>query len=86
MTPKLSNELRDAVQHNAGKPVEVEDEQHQVYILMTRQEFARVVYDDSELTPDEMLTAAAQGLADDEGWNAPGMVVYDQHNSDSPKS
>ena len=85
MTPKLTNELRDAVQHNAGK-VEVEDDQHRVYVLMTRQEFARVVYDDSDLTDDEMRAAAAQGLADDEGWHAPGMESYDQAEPDSSQS
>jgi hypothetical protein len=83
MTPKLTNELRDAVQHNAGKAVEVEDDQHRIYILMTRQEFERVVYDDSDLSEDEMRAAAAQGLADDEGWRAPGMESYDQASPDT---
>lgn len=58
MTPKLTNELRDAVQRNAGKAVEVEDDQKRIYVLMTRQEFERIFYDDSDLTEGEMRAAA----------------------------
>lgn len=81
MTPKLTSELRDAVQQNAGKPVEVEDDQHRVYVLMTRQEFQRVAYDDSDLTASEMEAAAAHGLTDGEGWDDPDM---DSYNADPP--
>jgi hypothetical protein len=65
MTPRITNELRDAVQHNAGKPLEVEDDQHQVYVLMTRDAFERVVYDDSDLSEYEM-SAAAQLLVNED--------------------
>jgi hypothetical protein len=79
MTPKLIQDLREALQDSAGKPVEIEDAQtHQVYVLMTRQEFQRLIYDDSELTEDEMQAAAASALADPEGWGAPGMEDYDR--------
>jgi hypothetical protein len=83
MTPKLTNELRDAVQQNAGKAVEVEDDQQRLYVLMTRQEFERVVYDDSDLTEDEMRAAAAQGLVAESGWGAADLDAYDQSGPDS---
>jgi hypothetical protein len=67
MAPNLIKDLREALQGNAGKPVEIEDQQtHQVYILMTRHEFQRLVYDDSDLTDAEMLAAVANGLSDPE--------------------
>lgn len=69
MTPKLIEELRDALQDNAGKPTEIEDAQtHQVYVLMTRDEFRRLVYDDSDVTEEEMLAIAEAAFADLEGW------------------
>jgi hypothetical protein len=78
MTPKLIRDLREALQDSAGKPVEIEDPQtHQVYILMTRDQFQRLVYDDSDLTEDEMRAAAGTALADPDGWGAPGMGRYD---------
>lgn len=87
MTPKLINELREALADSAGKPVEIEDPQtHQIYILMTRREFQRLVYDDSDLTEDEMQAAASRALNDPEGWDAPGMEAYDQDDANSSAS
>ena len=87
MTPRLINDLREALQDSAGKPVEIEDPQtHQVYILMTRREFQRLIYDDSDLTEDEMQAAAGMALNDPEGWGAPGIETYDHDDADSPAS
>ena len=87
MTPKLINELREALQDSAGRPVEIHDAQtHQVYILMTRQEFQRLVYDDSDLTAEEMHAAAGPTLVDPEGWDAPDMKGYDRLDTDSSSS
>lgn len=81
MTPKLTNDLRDAVQQNGGA-IEAEDDQHRLYVVMTRQEFERVVYDDSDLTADEMLAAASQLLATDETADP----SYQHGDADSPES
>lgn len=62
MTPRITDDLRDAVQRNGGKAVVAEDDQHRLYVVMTRQEFERVVYDDSDLTEAEMLASAEQML------------------------
>jgi hypothetical protein len=87
MSPNLIQDLREALQNNAGKLVEIEDAQmHQVYIVMTRPEFQRLIYDDSDLTEEEMLAAAAQGLADANGWGAPGMDNYDRKDADPASS
>ncbi|HEX7447594.1 MAG TPA: hypothetical protein VF306_08620 [Pirellulales bacterium] len=39
--------------------MEVRDAAGKACIVMTSQQFQKYVYDDSELTPDEMLAAAA---------------------------
>jgi hypothetical protein len=87
MRPKLINDLREVMQDSAGQPVEIQDTQtHQVYVVMTRQAFQRLIYDDSDLSPEEMQAAAAPALADPEGWDARGMKDYDRLDSDSSPS
>jgi len=76
MTDKLNEEIAQAVSHQ-DRPLEVQDAAGKVYFVMTRQQFQKYVYDDSELTADEMLAAAASQLDDPEGWDAPGMDEYD---------
>jgi hypothetical protein len=84
MTPKLINDLREALQDSAGKPVEIEDPQtHQIYVLMTQRELHRLVYDDSDLMESEMQAAAGTALNDPEGWGAPGMDSDDIDSSAS---
>ena len=43
MTPKLTNEMRDALHRNHGRPVEVQDEQgSEVYVLIDKSTFAHL--------------------------------------------
>ncbi len=86
MTPKLTKELYDALQKNAGKPLDVQaegDPTHQVYVVMTRQEFKRLIYGDSDLTADEMMAATAHLFNDPDGWGDPAMDVYDEQDDSS---
>lgn len=81
MNEKLSEDIAQAVSHQ-DRPLEVRDAAGKVYFVMTGQQFQKYVYDDSELTADEMLAAATAHLDDPEGWGAPGM---DQYNQDDPE-
>lgn len=82
MTLKITDEIRTAIGQQPGRPVELrDDETNTFYVLMTREQFQQLVYDDSDLTPDEMMAAAAQSLDDPEGWGAPDMEVYDTETS-----
>jgi hypothetical protein len=87
MTPKLSNEQREALKVHPEGPLKVEDDQtHQVYVLISQDRFQKMqqlFYDDSDLTGDEMMALAARGLDDPEGWGAPGMEEYDDDDSSS---
>lgn len=82
MTTKLNNDIAEAVSRQ-DRPLEVEDAAGKVYIVMTRRQFQMYVYDDSELTPDEMAAAAALHLDDPEGWGAAAMDAYDQDDSEN---
>ena len=79
---KLSQDIAEAVSHQ-DRPLEVRDAAGKVYFVMTSQQFQKYVYDDGELTPGEMVAAAASDLDDPEGWGAPGM---DESDQDDPKA
>ena len=81
MTAKLSEDIAEAVNRH-DRPLEVRDAAGKVYFVMTSQQFQKYVYDDSELTPDEMLAAVASQLDVPEGWGDPGMDAYDQEDSE----
>ncbi|MEX0701492.1 MAG: hypothetical protein WD069_05290 [Planctomycetales bacterium] len=62
----MNNELREAIREHPERPLEFEDaETRTAYVLLTRDQFRRLVYDDSELTPEEMAAAAASILTGD---------------------
>lgn len=63
MTEKLSEDIAEAV-NRRDRPLEVRDAAGRTYFVMTGRQFQRSVYDDSQLTPDEMHAAAALHLAD----------------------
>jgi len=43
MTPKITNEMRDALHQNHGRPVEVEDDQSSgIYVLIDKTTFAHL--------------------------------------------
>lgn len=66
MNARLNEDIANAVSRQ-NHPLEVTDAAGKVYIVMTPQQFQKYVYDDSELTPDEMAAAAAVHLDDSEG-------------------
>ena len=82
---KLDDQTREQLLQKGE--LQVEDTQGVPIVLMTvdaRQELQKVVYDDSDLTEDEMLDVAAKQLDDPEGWGAPSMEIYDQLYGDNP--
>lgn len=82
MTVKLNEDIAEAVSRQ-DRPLEVRDAAGKLYVVMTSQQFQKYVYDDGELTPDEMLAAANLHLDDPEGWAAAGIEAYDQDDSEN---
>lgn len=81
MTAKLNEDIAEAV-NRQGRPLEVRDAAGRIYFVMTGQQFQKYVYDDSELTPEEMVAAASSQLEDPEGWGAAGMDSYDPDDTE----
>lgn len=74
----LDEELLRQLQQ-AGE-LRVEDMHGMPIVLMTvdaRDQLQQAVYDDSDLTEEEMMRMGADQLNDPNGWGAPEMDVYD---------
>jgi hypothetical protein len=82
MIADLNADIAEAVIRH-GRPLEVRDAAGKVYVVMTSQQFQKFIYDDTELSADEMLAAAALHLNDSEGWGAPSMDAYNQEDSEA---
>ena len=82
MATKLNEDIAQAV-NRQDRPLEVWDAAGNVYIVMTSQQFQKYVYDDTELTADEMTAAAALQLDDPEGWGASGVDAFDEDDSET---
>jgi hypothetical protein len=95
MTPSISiadssfDQIRDLAVGPHGVEVEVQQHAGAKFVLMTvegYEQLRRLAYDDSDLTPDEMLAAASWAIADSDGWDAEGMSDYDQTDATTPNT
>ncbi len=87
MTPRITIDDQTLQQLRLTGELTVEDSHGLPVILMTvdaRQELQKLVYDDSELSEQEMRTAGRDQLSDPDGWGAPGMEIYDKLYGDNP--
>jgi hypothetical protein len=81
MTPKLTDELRQALAQQSGEPLQVEDPvTHVRYVLVkldVYEQLRRAMdYDASEPDPRNFYPAFAEAVKDD--IDAPGMESYDE--------
>jgi hypothetical protein len=67
----INKEIAEALERQRERPLEVRDAAGRIYYLMTEEQFRQYVYDDSELSADEMLAAAMTSLNDADDWDAP---------------
>jgi hypothetical protein len=81
MIAKITDEIAEAIKSH-DRPLELEDDSGQVYFVLTQQQFRQYVYDDSDLSSEEMMAAAACALGDLAGWGAPGMEGFDRDDAE----
>ncbi len=79
LTPEQQQQLGE------GRAVEVTDpETAQPYVVLRKDVYDRVrrlLYDDSEATPDELRAMLARS-AEANGWEEPGMDAYDRYDEE----
>jgi hypothetical protein len=80
MAPRINDEIRQALNLNPGKPLEVEDDQtHSKYVIVPAETFQKVqalFFDDDEFDPREAYPLLDQTFGGPDGWDAPGMDAY----------
>jgi hypothetical protein len=87
MSLKLTDEMREAVQQRAGRPVAVEDEQtHVQYVLLPLQIYRQLQADFTDESFDPTDAYSAQSLtAGAAGWDDPEMSIYDNYDAHRPQ-
>jgi hypothetical protein len=88
MAPKINDEIRQALQQRPGKPLEVEDDQtHAKYVVLPAETFQKVralIYEDGEFDPQDAYPLTDETFGGPDGWDAPGMDVYDNYDAHRP--
>ena len=83
MTPKLTDEMREALKQ--GLPIEVEDDEtHQVYVLIAREEFCsqgRKVLADPEQLKAAILARRDDSRESNADWEHADREVWDSSSS-----
>ena len=73
MTPKITNEQREALHQTPGKPVDVEDDQSaEVYVLVAKADFRQMV--DEELRRQLQIGFDQVAAGDVGEWDADEML------------
>ncbi len=84
MRPKLTKEQTDALAHSAGEPIECEDEESRIFLLVAREEFRgqeRRLLDDPERLKEAILSRRDASRELNAEWEH-----ADREVSDSPSS
>lgn len=86
MSLKLTDEMREAVQQRAGRPVAVEDEQTRLqYVLLPLHVYQQLQSVFADETFDATDAYAAQSLtAGAAGWDDPEMSIYEDYDAHRP--
>ncbi len=89
MAPRISDEIRQALHSNPGKPLEVEDDQtHAKYVMIPSEAFQKLqalFIDDGDFDPREAYPLMDKTFGGAEGWDAPGMELYDDYDANRPR-
>jgi hypothetical protein len=81
MTPKLTDELRQAIEEGGGAPLYLVDSTNNRYVLLHADQFDRLK---GLLVEDDFDPRAMYPLIDEamkEGWDEPAMDVYDDYDA-----
>ena len=75
MTPKLPDDMREALRRNPDQPLTVEDDQsHAHYVVIRLETFQRLqqlVYDDSDVDPQEAMPLIVDSIDESDDWQMP---------------
>jgi hypothetical protein len=88
MTPALSDQQREVLEAEQGRPVSVVDERtRRVYYLISAEQFETVkaLFTDEPFDPRELYPLTSKTAAE-AGWADPAMDAYDHYDDHQPQS
>ncbi len=88
MNPELTPEQREAIKEHPGAPVYVVDSETQAkYVLLPADAYERIraLFDDEPFDVREAYPAIDE-ITGKAGWDDPAMDVYNNYDTDKPKS
>ena len=86
MTPKLTDELRQAIEERGGDPLYLVDATDNHYVLMRTDQYekVKVLFEGDDLDPREMYPLIDEVMKED--WDDPAMDIYNDYDAHRPPS
>ena len=86
MTPKLTDELRLAIEERGGGPLYLVDATDNHYVLMRADQYekVKVLFEGDDLDPREMYPLIDEVMKED--WDNPAMDIYNDYDAHRPPS
>jgi hypothetical protein len=81
MTPKLTDDLRQALEEGDGAPLYLVDSTNNRYVLLHADQFDKLkaLFVEDEFDPRAMYPLIDEAMK--EGWDDPAMDVYDDYDA-----
>jgi hypothetical protein len=88
MTPRITDDLRQAIEERGGAPLYVEDAANQRYVLMRAEQFEKVkaLFGDAEGEDVRALYPLIEQSFGRAGWDDPEMDDYNDYDARRPRS
>ena len=85
MVPKLTDDLREAIEARGGEPLYLVDATNQRYVLMRAEQFEKVkaLVGEDDLDPRETYPLIDEVMRED--WDDPAMDIYNDYDAHRPK-
>jgi hypothetical protein len=86
MTPKLSDDLRQAFEERGGAPLYLADAMNNRYVLVRADQFEKVkaLIEGEDFDPREMYPLIDEVMKED--WDDPAMDIYNDYDAHRPES
>jgi hypothetical protein len=86
MTPKLTDELRQAIEERGGAPLYLVDATDNQYVLMRADQYEKVklLFEGDDLDPREIYPLIDEVMKED--WDDPAMDIYNDYDAHRPPS
>jgi hypothetical protein len=85
MTPRLTEDLRQAIEERGGAPLDLIDSMNNRYVLLRADQFEKVraLFEEDDFDPREMYPLIDEVMKED--WDDPAMDIYNDYDAHRSK-